>query len=120
LPSQLLVVRVRSEGLRLFVWHLSGSVQRVIQSEEEFRMQNSEKFKGWRVLYRAAILEVQRTEVPRRIRQAQQAIQERTRELWYAGSKDTGERHDLAAASHYLQILHSLRQPGGLHEQKSA
>lgn len=83
-------------------------------------MENSEKFKGWRVLYRNAVLESDPAKLILRIREAHQSIQERTRQLWYEGSTDTGERHALTAASHYLQILRTLGGTGGAREKISA
>lgn len=61
--------------------------------------------KGWPELYRVAILESDRGRLSARIEEAHRAIQCRARELWYAGSPETRERHDLDAAVRFLGLL---------------
>jgi hypothetical protein len=61
--------------------------------------------RGWPELYRVAILEPDRGRLPARIEEAHKAIQNRARELWYAGSPETRERHDLDAAVRFLGLL---------------
>jgi hypothetical protein len=60
---------------------------------------------GWPQLYRQALFESDRSRLPARIEEAQKAIQHRARELWYAGSLETRERHDLDAAVRFLGLL---------------
>jgi len=59
----------------------------------------------WSQLYRQAILESDRGMLGARIDEASEAIRCRSRELWYAGSPDTRERHDLDAALRFLGLL---------------
>lgn len=59
----------------------------------------------WPELYRGALLESDRGRLPARIDEAREAIRCRARELWYAGSPETRERHDLDAALHFLGLL---------------
>lgn len=60
---------------------------------------------NWLTLYREAVLEPDRKKVKTRIAQAQRAIQQRARELWYAGAPETRERRQMDAAAHFLGIL---------------
>ena len=83
-------------------------------------MQGGEMHKGWRVLYRDAVLESDPTRLMLRIREAHKAIQDRTRQLWYEGSIDSEERQALAAASHYLEILRTLGGREVVREKRSA
>ena len=59
----------------------------------------------WTELYRNALLESDRSKLPSRIAEARKAIQDRARELWYAGSPETRERRDLDAAVRFLRLL---------------
>ncbi len=61
--------------------------------------------KSWPELYRVALLESDRGRLPVRIEEAHKAIQQRARELWYAGSPETRERRDLDAAVRFLGLL---------------
>ena len=64
--------------------------------------------RSWPQLYREALLESDRSRVPDRIEKAHRAIQQRARELWYAGSLETRERHDLDAAVRFLGLLSTV------------
>ena len=68
----------------------------------------------WSELYRRALLESDRSLLPTRIEEARQAIRFRARELWYGGSPETKERHDLDAALKFLGLMSagSERQVG--------
>ena len=68
-------------------------------------MVNSDGDQNWLTLYREAVLEPDPQKIKIRIAQAQTAIQLRALELWYAGAAETGERHRLDAAGHFLGIL---------------
>lgn len=59
----------------------------------------------WPELYRGALLESDHTRLPARIDEASEAIRCRARELWYEGSPETRERHDLDAALRFLGLL---------------
>jgi len=67
----------------------------------------------WYELYRRALLESDRGLLPTRIEEARRAIQSRARELWYAGSPDTKERHDLDAALRLLGLMSGRQERGG-------
>jgi hypothetical protein len=60
---------------------------------------------NWTELYRQALLESDRSRLPARIKEASEAIRCRARELWYAGSPETRERHDLDASLRFLGLL---------------
>lgn len=64
----------------------------------------------WSELYRRALLESDRSLLPSRIEEARRAIRSRARELWYAGSPDTKERHDLDAALRFLGLMSSRQE----------
>ena len=59
----------------------------------------------WPALYRRALMESDRSLLPIRIEEAREAIRFRARELWYAGSPETKERHDLDAALRFLRLM---------------
>lgn len=65
----------------------------------------SDTGRRWPELYRRALLESDRSLLPARIEEARTAIRCRARELWYAGSPETKERHDLDAAVQFLGLL---------------
>jgi hypothetical protein len=65
----------------------------------------SDTGQSWPQLYRQALLESDRSKLPVRIEQAHRAIRQRARELWYGGSPETRERHDLDAAVRFLGLL---------------
>ena len=66
--------------------------------------------KSWSELYRRALLESDRSLLPARIEEARKAIRVRARELWYAGSPETKERHDLDAALRFLGLMRGRSQ----------
>jgi hypothetical protein len=68
---------------------------------------NADGSKNWLRLYREAVLERDPTKSKVRIAQAHKAIELRARELWYAGSAETAERHRLDAALNFLAVLHA-------------
>jgi hypothetical protein len=72
-------------------------------------MADTESNRHWLELYREAVLEPDRKKTSTLIAQAHSAIQNRTRELWYAGSQVTSERRQLDAASKSLGILRTMR-----------
>lgn len=71
-------------------------------------MQDSANPKSWRTAYKAALLEHDSEKLRPMILEAQKAIREETRRLWYAGSLNRSERQSLDAASRYLQMLYSF------------
>ncbi len=71
-------------------------------------MQDSANRKSWRTAYEAALLEHDSEKLRPMILEAQKAIQEETRRLWYAGSLNRSERQSLDAASRYLAMLYSF------------
>lgn len=58
----------------------------------------------WRTLYRAAILETNRSVVPQRVSEAEQAVIARVREVFY-GHGTREEKDALEAALHGLRAL---------------
>ena len=71
-------------------------------------MANTEVNRHWLELYREAVLEPARKKMRTLVAQAHRAIQNRARELWYAGSPVTSERRQLDAASNFLGILRTI------------
>ena len=71
-------------------------------------MSDTPPLKKWPELYRAALLECDRSRLPARIEEAHKAIQCRARELWYAGSPETRERRDLDVAVRFLGLLRTV------------
>ena len=69
----------------------------------------SDTGRRWPQLYKRALRESDRARLPARIDEASEAIRRRGRELWYAGSPETRERHDLDVA---LRLLGLLRMVG--------
>jgi hypothetical protein len=59
----------------------------------------------WPELYRQALLESDSGRLLARIDKASDAIRCRARELWYAGSPETKERHALDSALYFLSLL---------------
>ena len=59
----------------------------------------------WQVMYREVLLESDASKVPGLIEQAYRAAQHRALELWYAGSSETKERHEVDAAIYFLGLL---------------
>jgi hypothetical protein len=62
----------------------------------------------WHDLYREALLESDPARMPVLIEEAYKAVQRRTRELWYACSPETKERHELDAALYFLGLLRTV------------
>jgi len=62
----------------------------------------------WTELYRKALLEPESARLLARIDEACDAIRCRSRELWYAGSSETRERHALDSALHFLALLRTI------------
>lgn len=75
-------------------------------------MIESKQNEHWSELYRRALFEEDRDKLPALLEKANQAVQERVRELWYSpiGGKSVidKERRELDAASYYLGLLKSL------------
>jgi hypothetical protein len=69
----------------------------------------SDTARAWLQLYRRALQESDRNRLLVRIEEANKAIQQRARDLWYAGSPETKERHDLDAAVRFLGLLKNDR-----------
>ena len=61
---------------------------------------------NWKVLYRAAIHEPDRTRIPQRISEAEQAVIARGRELFH-GSESLEERDELEDALYALRAFRS-------------
>jgi hypothetical protein len=76
-------------------------------------METMIKNEHWTRLYRRALFEGDRKRLPLMLEQAQQAVQQRVRELTNSPPKGEGgkERRDLDAAAHYLGLLRSLEAP---------
>jgi len=62
----------------------------------------------WTELYRRALLESDSGRILARIDEASDAIRCHSRELWYAGSTETKERHALDSALHFLELLRAI------------
>jgi hypothetical protein len=62
----------------------------------------------WTELYREAVLEPENRRMLIRIDDACDAIRCRSRELWYAGSTETEERHALDSALRFLGLLRTI------------
>lgn len=62
----------------------------------------------WTELYREALLESDSGRILARIDEASDAIRCRSRELWYAGSPETRERHALDWALQCLDLLRTI------------
>jgi len=73
----------------------------------------SDTGRSWPELYREVILESDRGRLPALIDEASDAIRCRSRELWYAGSPETMERHDLDSALYFLGLLRRVRADEG-------
>ena len=70
-------------------------------------LSNSSENTNWRELYRAAILELDKIQIPPRITQAENAIAERSRELFDEDGVNDEERQALDNALYFLQALRS-------------
>ena len=67
---------------------------------------NSPDSRNWRQLYRAALFEIEESELPARIAEAEKAVVLRARELFQAAG-DNGE--ETAALDQAMYALHALR-----------
>jgi hypothetical protein len=69
--------------------------------------------KCWTELYQRALFEDDSVQLPVRLKEAQEAIRLRARELWQANSAghqiDLRERHELEAALYFLNLLQSIQ-----------
>jgi hypothetical protein len=67
--------------------------------------------RNWRVLYKAAIVEIDLTKVPDRIAEAKKEIVQRARELFRITGNNMEEEQALDAAMCVLHTLHSTLKP---------
>jgi hypothetical protein len=65
------------------------------------------KHTDWRPLYRAAVLETDKTVLPQRVSVAEAAITARKREIFYAGG--TAEEEEKEALEDALYALHAFK-----------
>jgi hypothetical protein len=73
---------------------------------------NNSKCQDWEKLYRAAILESDRSKVPQRIEDAEAAIHERSRSLSKSPGDDGKEQDVITRALHILSLLRQdLQEP---------
>jgi hypothetical protein len=68
---------------------------------------NSSEHTNWREIYRAAILELDPTQLPERILEAETALIVRAKELFQDGGGNGQETQDLDDAMYALQALRS-------------
>ena len=68
---------------------------------------NSSEHTNWREIYRAAILELDPTQLPERILEAETAVILRAKELFQDGGGNGQETQDLDDAMYALQALRS-------------
>ncbi|HXJ86967.1 MAG TPA: hypothetical protein VMS18_09140 [Candidatus Binatia bacterium] len=75
-------------------------------------MAKIKKPEHWAELYRKALFEEDVNKLPSLLEQADQAVQQRIRELWYSPSSGQSisdhERRQLDAAAYFLGLLRSL------------
>jgi len=76
---------------------------------EEQETLNNSKCQDWEKLYRAALLELDRSKLLQRIEDAEAAILERSRSLKKPPGNDEKEQGVITRALHILSLL---RQPG--------
>ena len=79
-------------------------------------MEDAKGNEHWLELYKDAVSEHDPDVLAVRISEAQKAIQQRERQLWYEGSLERSERERLDAASRYLEMLRVFGAKGGSHE----
>ena len=65
----------------------------------------------WHDLYSRAMREPDPALLELRIREAQESIQKRARQLWYEKSGEIKEREALSSAAHLLEVLRSYLAP---------
>jgi hypothetical protein len=79
---------------------------------EDFEMAGIDKKNHWEELYRRALFEEDRNELPLSLEQAHHAVQQRVRELWYSPTDNQNvtdkERRELDAADYFIGLLRSL------------
>lgn len=75
----------------------------------------SDTSRRWPELYRQALLEPDSGRMLARVDEASEAIRCRSRELWYAGSPETKERHSLDSALYFLGLLRTIGTDGLKH-----
>ena len=63
----------------------------------------------WKTLYRAAVLETNKSVVPQRVSEAEEAVVARAREIFY-GNSDSDERDDLEDALYALRAFKTAWQ----------
>jgi hypothetical protein len=78
---------------------------------------DTEKYSGWRRLYRDALFEPDPVKLSRRIEKAYEAIRRRRCQLWESGATGVRERSELDAASYFLALLGSLAAKSDRPEQ---
>jgi hypothetical protein len=70
-------------------------------------MKTGSRREDWRVLYRAALFEPNKSKTPMRITRAEKKITARARELFNSGDHDALERSELNVALYALVALRS-------------
>ncbi|GAC1437999.1 MAG: hypothetical protein NVS9B5_37820 [Terriglobales bacterium] len=66
--------------------------------------------RDWRLLYRAALAEIDKTKLPERIAEAEKAIVLRARELFHGRSEKSGDNgEETGALDQVMYALHALR-----------
>ena len=70
-------------------------------------MKTGSRHEDWRVLYRAALFEPNKSKTPMRIAVAEKKIAARVREISNSGDQDALERSELNVASYALVALRS-------------
>lgn len=69
----------------------------------------SSKQRDWKILYRAAILETDKSFVPQRVSDAEEALLSRRREIFY-GNSDPEEQEELEDALYALRAYKTAWQ----------
>ncbi len=70
-------------------------------------MDDTENQGHWHDLYRRAMQEPDPALLELRIREAQESVQKRARQLWYGKTVASKEREALTSAAHLLEVLRS-------------
>ncbi len=70
-------------------------------------MDDTENQGHWHDLYRRAMQEPDPALLELRIREAQESVQKRARQLWYENSGKTREREALNSAAQLLEVMRS-------------
>ncbi len=66
--------------------------------------------RNWRILYRAAILETDRSVLPQRVSEAEEAVRARAREIFYAHGTAEEEEEALEDALYALRAFRTAWQ----------